>query len=121
MTTTKYLLLYRSPVGAPRSAPSPEAMQQAMQAWNAWKTKFQDEILDMGDGLTSVGAVCRSTVVTDGPYIESKEVIGGYMFVATSSLERAIQIAKEGPMTNEPGASVEIRALAGRAQKISST
>jgi hypothetical protein len=96
-------------------------MQQAMAEWNAWKTKFQNEILDMGDGLTPAGAVCRSTGVTDGPYIEGKEVIGGYMVVATSSLEGAIQIAKEGPMTKTPGASVEIRALAGRAQKSAST
>jgi hypothetical protein len=114
MTTTKYLLLYRSPTDAPRKRPSPAEMQEAMAQWNAWKTKFQKEIIDMGDGLTPVGAVCRSTGVSDGPYIEGKEVIGGYMLVATDSLERAIQIAKEGPMTSQPGASVEIRALAGK-------
>ena len=115
--TTKYLFLYRSPTDAPRPTPSPAEMQQAMVEWNAWKTKFQDEIIDMGDALTPAGAVCRSASVTDGPYIEGKEVIGGYMLVATSSLERAIQIAKEGPMAKNPGASVEIRALSGRAQK----
>jgi hypothetical protein len=120
MTTSKYLLLYRSPTDATRQMPSPAEMQQAMADWNAWKTKFQNEILDMGDGLTSVGAVCRSTGVTDGPYIEGKEVIGGYMLVETSSLDGAVQIAKEGPMMKTPGASVEIRALAGRAQKSSS-
>jgi hypothetical protein len=120
IVTTKYLLLYRSPTDAPRRSPSPAEMQEAMARWNAWKTKFEDEIVDMGDGLTPVGAVCRATGVTDGPYIEGKEVIGGYMLVATSSLERAIQIAKEGPMTQQPGASVEIRALAGRSQKASS-
>jgi hypothetical protein len=117
VTTTKYLLLYRSPIDAPRRAPSSEEMQAAMAQWQAWRTKFQDEIVDLGDGLTPVGAVCRSTGITDGPYTESKEMIGGYMLVETSSLERAIEIAKEGPMTSQPGASVEVRALAGRAQK----
>lgn len=121
MTTTKYLLLYRSPTDAPRRSPSPAQMEQAMAEWNAWKAKFQDEIIDMGDGLTPVGAVCRSTGVTDGPYIEGKEVIGGYMLVETDSLERAVQIAREGPMMQQPGASVEIRALAGRSRKTSST
>jgi hypothetical protein len=87
-------------------------MQDAMAQWNAWKTKFEKEIIDMGDGLTRVGAVCRSTGVSDGPYIEGKEVIGGYMLVETETLERAIQIAREGPMAQQPGASVEIRALA---------
>jgi hypothetical protein len=121
VTTTRYLFLYRSPTDAPRRTPSPAEMEQAMAEWRAWKAKFQDEIVDMGDALTPAGAVCRSAGVTDGPYIEGKEVIGGYMIVATSSLERAIQIAKEGPMTTNPGASVEVRALAGRAQKSSST
>ena len=114
---TKYLLLHRSPTDAPRSRPSPEEMQQAMAEWKAWKDKFQAEIIDMGDGLTREGAVCRSAGVTDGPYIEGKEIIGGYMLVETESLERAIQIAREGPMTKQPGASVEIRALAGRSPK----
>lgn len=117
MTTTKYLFLLRAPKDAPRTSPSPAEMQEAMAQWNAWKTKFQDEIVDMGDALTSVGGVCRTDGVTDGPYIEGKEIIGGYMIVATTSLERALQIAKEGPMTQRPGASIEVRALAGRTPK----
>ena len=111
---TKYLLLYRSPLDAPRPTPSPAEMQEAMAHWNAWKTKFDTEIVDMGDGLTKVGAVCRADGVTDGPYIEGKEVIGGYMIVQTETLERAQQIANEGPMLRHGGGSVEIRALAGR-------
>lgn len=114
--TTKYLFLLRSSTEAPRpqQKPSPAEMQAAMEQWNAWRTKFKDEIVDMGDQLTQVGAVCSSTAVTDGPYVEGKEVIGGYMIVATSSLDRAIQIAKEGPMAQAPGVTIEIRALAGR-------
>ncbi len=114
VTTTRYMFLYRSPTVAPRKAPSPAEMERVMAEFRAWKAKFRDEIVDMGDALTPAGAVCRSDGLTDGPYIEGKEVIGGYMIVATSSLERAIQIAKEGPMTANPGASVEVRALAGR-------
>lgn len=116
MTKTRYLFLYRSPTDAPRRSPSPAEMQDAMAEFNAWRAKFQDEIVDMGDKLTPVGAVFRPTGVTDGPYIEGKEVIAGYMLVETTSLERAIQIAKEGPMAKH-GGSVEIRALGGYAQK----
>lgn len=122
MTTTRYLFLYRSPSAPasrePRPAPSPAEMQEAMAHFNAWRAKFQDEIVDMGDKLTKVGSVCRATGVTDGPYVEGKEVIGGYMMVETTSLERAVQIAQEGPMLKQPGASVEIRALAGMSQKM---
>jgi hypothetical protein len=121
VTTTKYLFLYRAPTDAPRRTPSPAEMQEAMAQFDAWRQKFQKEIVDIGDGLTPVGAVCRSTGVTDGPYIEGKEVIAGYMLVATGSLERALQIAQEGPMTKQPGGSVEIRALAGYPQRSSST
>jgi hypothetical protein len=117
VTTTRYLFLLRSTMDAPKKTPSPAEMQEAMAEFGAWKAKFQKEIVDMGDKLTPIGGVCRSTGVSDGPYIEGKEVIGGYMIVETSSLEEALQIAKEGPMTKQPGASVEVRALAGMAQK----
>ena len=93
VTTTRYMFLYRSPTVAPRKAPSPAEMERVMAEFRAWKAKFRDEIVDMGDALTPAGAVCRSDGVTDGPYIEGKEVIGGYMIVATSSLERAIQLS----------------------------
>jgi hypothetical protein len=119
--TAQLLFLYRSPTDAPRQAPSPAEMQEAIAHWNAWKAKFQDEIVDMGDALTPVVAVCRPSVVTDRPFIEGKEIIGGYMLVATESLERAVQIAGEGPMAKHAGGSVEIRALAGRSQKTSSS
>jgi hypothetical protein len=120
-STTRYLFLYRSSTDAPRAAPSPAEMEEAMAHFNAWRTKFQEEIVDMGDGLTKTGAVCRPTGVTDGPFIEGKEVIGGYMIVETATLERAVQIAKEGPMSKQPGGSVEIRALAGRQKRMAST
>lgn len=117
----KYLLLYRSPTDAPRpaAAPSPAQMQEAMAKWMSWKEKFQSEIVDMGDKLLSAGgAVCRSSGVTDGPYIEGKEVIGGYMIVEAPSLAVAVQIAQEGPMLMQPDASIEIRELAGMPKKM---
>ncbi|XYH96309.1 hypothetical protein ACMHYB_52445 [Sorangium sp. So ce1128] len=49
------------------------------------------QIIDTGDGLKQGGAaaVCKAGTVTDGPYIEGKQVMGGYTFVAASSLARA--------------------------------
>jgi hypothetical protein len=113
MSTTKFLFLYRTPAGAPSKPPSPEDMQAMFAAWTAWKTKFNQEIIDVGDGLKGGGAVYKKGVVTDGPYIEAKEVMGGYSIVATASLARAAEIAKECPMNEVPGASIEIRELAG--------
>lgn len=90
-------------------------MQTTFAAWGAWKTKFDKEILDVGDGLKETGpsAIVKSDAVTDGPFIEAKEVLGGYSIVSTASLARAVEIAKECPMNLLPGASIEIRELAG--------
>ena len=119
MSTTKFLFLYRAPVDAAQSKmaagwqPSPEEMQAMYAQWSAWKAKFEKEIVG-SDGLKPGGAaaVYKGGTVSDGPYIESKEVMGGYTFIVTSSIERAIEIARECPINRQPGASVEIRELA---------
>lgn len=112
-TKTKFLFLYRFPAAGKQEPPSPEQMQAQYAAWSAWKAKFAQEVVP-GDGLRPGGAVVRGGNVTDGPFIEAKEVMGSYAFVETNSLAEAIQIAKECPINSVPGASVEIRELGWR-------
>jgi hypothetical protein len=108
----KYLFVYRSAVSnAP--PPSPEQMQQMMAAWGGWKAKFQQEILDLGDALKPQGRVMTAAGVTDGPFIEAKEVVGGYSIVQAKTFEDAVVVARECPMMHIPGARIEIRELAG--------
>ena len=111
-TKTKFLFLYRFPAG-PQPASSPEEMQAQYKAWAAWRAKFEKEVIP-GEGLKQGGAVVRGGSVTDGPYIEAKEVMGSYAFVETDSLAQALEIAKECPINQVPGASVEIRELGWR-------
>lgn len=112
-TQTKFLFLFRFPAaGAPKPA-SPEEMQAQYAAWSAWRAKFEKEVIP-GEGLKSGGAVVKGGNVTDGPFIEAKEVMGSYAFVETDSLAQAIEIAKECPINMTPGASVEIRELGWR-------
>jgi len=113
MSATKFLFLYRTPANAPAKPPSPEAMQAMFEQWNVWKAKFNEEIVDVGDGLKPGGALYKAGNVTDGPFIEAKEVMGGFSIVATSSLPRAVEIAKDCPINAIPGASIEIREMAG--------
>jgi len=109
-TKTRFLYLYRFPAGASPKPSSPEEMQAQYAAWSAWKAKFDKEVIP-GEGLKPGGAVVKGGHVTDGPFVEAKEVMGSYAFVETSSLARAIEIAKECPINMIPGASVEIREL----------
>lgn len=110
-TNTKFLFLYRFPAaGASEPKASPEEMQAQYAAWSAWRAKFEKEVVP-GQGLRPGGAVVKGGNVTDGPFIEAKEVMGSYAFVETDTLERAIRIAKECPINSVPGASVEIREL----------
>jgi hypothetical protein len=115
MTTTKikYLYLYRFAADAAPKAASPQEMQAQYAAWAAWRAKFEKEVIP-GEGLKPGGAVVRGGNVTDGPFIEAKEVMGSYAFVETSSFAHAIEIAKECPINMIPGASVEIRELGYR-------
>jgi hypothetical protein len=110
MSTKKFLLIQRStPSNTER--PSPAQMQEMYAAFVAWKEKFNDNILDMGGKLASGGKVVTAAGVMDGPLIETKEVIGGYMLVTAESYERAIDVARECPGVIRPGSSVEIREI----------
>ena len=65
----------------------------------------------MGNKLGSVGSVVRNDSVTDGPFIELKEVVGGYMTLTTDSLEEAVVVIKESPMVSNANTSIEIREI----------
>ncbi len=112
MPTQKYLFIQRSAPGK-REPPSPAQMQEMYAAFNAWKEKFKDNILDMGGKLKPGGKIVTAAGVTDGPFVETKEVVGGYMLVVAESYERALEVARESPGVISPGSSVEVREIAG--------
>jgi hypothetical protein len=108
---TKFLFLYRNSAD-PREQPSAADMQAGYMQWKSWMAKYAKEILEQpparsGPKPGGAAAVCRAGVVTDGPYAEGKEIVGGWSFIEAESLEQAISIAKEVPMFS----SVEIREI----------
>jgi hypothetical protein len=111
MSNRKYLFLQRSQPGN-RQQPSPAQMQDMYAAFNAWKNKFKENILDMGGKLMPGGKVVTTSGATDGPFIEAKEIVGGYMLVSAESFDQALEVAREMPMLM-PGSSIEIREVAG--------
>jgi hypothetical protein len=106
----KYLYLFRS--GDARSMGlTPEETQAHMAKWQTWMGGLAaKEILVDGLPLASEGKrlVGKSAVLTDGPYAEGKEVVGGYLIVKAGSLDEATDLAKGCPIFENDG-SVEIR------------
>ena len=98
----KVLFLYRKSPD-PKDQPSAEAMQAGYVQWKSWMTKYAKEILEQpparsGPKPGGASAVYKAGAVTDGPYVEGKEVVGGWSFIEAESLASAIEIAKEVPM-----------------------
>jgi hypothetical protein len=73
-------------------------------------------MLDPGDALQLDGKVVTAKVVTDGPFVESKEVVGGFSIVQADTMDAAANLAKGCPGL-QIGGSVEVRELAGYTAK----
>ena len=98
----KFLFLYRNSAD-PQAQPSPAEMQAGYMKWKNWMDKYAKEILAQppkGSGPKPGGAaaVVRGGAVTDGPYVEGKEIVAGWSFIEAESLARAVEVAKEVPM-----------------------
>jgi hypothetical protein len=110
MPKRNYLCIQRSQPGKGEK-PSPAQMQEMYAKFNAWKEKFQEKIVDMGGKLKGGGKIVTSEGATDGPFVEAKEVIGGYMIVSAESMEEAIEVVRQSPGVWMPGSSVEVREI----------
>jgi len=66
------------------------------QQFNDWREKFHENLVDLG-GRLGGGRLVLSEPNRDGPFVEVKELVGGYMIVAASSLDEAAQIARACP------------------------
>jgi hypothetical protein len=99
---------------------SPDQMQKQMQKWSEWISEAMRKgwMTDPGDALTPEGRVVNANkVVTDGPFVEAKEVIGGYSLVKADSINAAAELAKGCPALLT-GGRVEVRPLAGLASQL---
>jgi hypothetical protein len=115
----RFLFVYRGS-GDAASRMTPDEMQQMMQRWGNWirESLQQGWMVDPGDALTPEGRVVNAKkVVTDGPFVESKECIGGYSIVVADSIDAAAEHAKGCPALHY-GGRVEVRVLADMASKL---
>ena len=105
----EFMFIFR---GGNRAADfSPEEMQAHMQKWFAWVEKLRGKnIYSSGAPLVREGKVVKGekALVTDGPFAESKEVVGGFFIIKADTIEEAIELAKDCPDLPLNG-SVEVR------------
>jgi hypothetical protein len=87
-------------------------IQSAVDQFYTWYDRLADEgKIKRGQRLTYEGkTVARQNVITDGPFGESKEVVGGYWFILANSLDEAAEIAKGNPCLDY-GLFLEIRPI----------
>jgi hypothetical protein len=104
----KYMLIF---IGGDPSHLSPEAQQAHMGKWFTWVEKLRNEKRYVGgEALLPGGKTIKGPkkAVTDGPFAESKEVVGGYFILECKCLDEAVQIGKDCP-DYDLGGVVEVR------------
>lgn len=110
MPSNKYFCIVRSESGS-CEPPSPAQMEAMYAKFNTWKDTFKDNIVDMGGKLAAGGKVVTADSVSDGPFVEIKEIVGGYMIIAADSMEQAVEVVQASPGVSGVGANVEIREI----------
>jgi hypothetical protein len=93
---------------------TPEQMEAQMKSCMEWVKSGTDEgwLLDPGNGLSGTGAVVEPDLtVIDGPFAESKELVGGYSIVEAPDLATACELAKR-TITMAGAGMIEVREIA---------
>lgn len=105
----KYLCLQRSlPLSeSSGTPPSPTDMQSMYAKFAEWQEQFGSQLVDMG-GKLGDGRLVTVDEAKDGPFVEVKELVGGYMIVEADTIEGAIEVAQACPGLVRPGSGVEV-------------
>jgi hypothetical protein len=107
---SEFIYLYRGG----RRGGSPEESQQIMQKWHAWMKDLtaSGNLKYPGQPLEAEGKVVtgKGRPVTDGPFAEAKDLVGGFTLIEADSLTHAATLADGCPIL-EAGGAVEIRPI----------
>jgi len=107
----KYLILgLISETGQQLQGPDLEAWMQEIGAWYE-KYGSTGKLVDAGHQLDSVDKVktVRAGRVIDGPFMETKEVLGGYSLLETDTIDEAVEIARTWPGIDRGWIVMEVR------------
>ena len=108
----EYMMIFRNEKKEGGEMPPAEQMQAMVKQWQSWiggiaaKGKYSGTNRLLPEGKT----IKPNKVVTDGPYVEGKEMVGGYLVVKANSLDEAVEMAKSCPGL-QYGGNVEVRSV----------
>ncbi len=110
-----FVFLFRaSEAGRREAMGTPERAQRSLQAWLAWIHELEagGHLKNRGQPLEPGGKVVRgkNKLVTDGPYVEAKDMVLGFIIVQARDLAQAVELSTGCPMLDGDG-SVEVRAV----------
>ncbi|PYR75384.1 MAG: transcription initiation protein [Acidobacteria bacterium] len=110
---SEFVFLFRATEAGRREAlGTPERAQRSLQAWLAWirDLEARGHLRHRGQPLEPTGKVVRgkNKVVTDGPYLEAKDLLLGFIVIEARDLAQAVELSAGCPIV-EGGGSVEIR------------
>ncbi len=96
---------------------SPEDMQRLVERYHAWGQRLGAEgrmvlghKLRDGEGKVMQNSA-SGTAVTDGPYAETKEVIGGFWIIEADNLAHAVEVVSDCPHLEHKAGSMEVREI----------
>ena len=105
----EFMMIFRSEERVERA--TPQEMQAQVKIWQDWigSIAAQGKFVAT-NALGMEGKVIRpDNVITDGPYAEVKEMVGGYIIVKAENLDEAVKLSEECPTLTLHGGTVEVR------------
>lgn len=107
-----FMMLFHSE-SDPNMQPTPEEIEAEIKEWMDWIGDIgaQGKLKHPGEALGFEGKTMHADgTITDGPYAEVKEIVGGFIMVSTTNLDEAMELAKGCPALSN-GGKVEVREI----------
>lgn len=106
-----FILIFRRDYLTAAAQPSPEVLQESLKQWQDWfgKLSSEERLSRPVQRLDPAGKVLRkNNNLSNGPYTEMKESIGGLVIIKAADYDDAVEVAKGCPVLSL-GGNVEIR------------
>ena len=108
----KFLLLIREDLGRLEQMTEKELQDDILQMTRWVEELTQNENFVQGEPLLNYGRyVAKDSILTDGPFIETKEAISGYLIIAARDLDQAAAITQTCPHVNSGSVVIEVRPI----------